>query len=97
LIAAELNGTAASEVFTQDLEDTLDEDYHKKEPYSDSDKGKPRSQEDEFSALKALDLSAEVKDGFIGVQGKTYGKTDKLKELGYKYHKEKKIWFKKAA
>lgn len=49
----------------------------------------------EQDALKALGLSSEYKEGYLKVIGQTYGKTDTLSNLGYKFYQDKSIWVKK--
>ena len=51
----------------------------------------------EIDSLAVLGLSLEEKNGFVRVVGSTYGLTDELKRLGYKFKTEKKIWWKKIA
>lgn len=53
--------------------------------------------EQELAALNQLGLACEFKDGYVKVVGKTYGKTDQLKALGYSYSSSKQIWVKKLS
>jgi len=53
--------------------------------------------EQEISALDQLGLSCEFKNGYIKVTGKTYSKAEHLKNLGYFYSPNKKIWVKKLS
>lgn len=53
--------------------------------------------EQEMAALNQLGLTCEFKDGYVKVVGKTYGKTEQLKTLGYSYSSNKQIWVKKLS
>jgi phage recombination protein Bet len=48
-------------------------------------------------ALKQLGLETKEKNGWIAVNGNTYGKNETLKSLGFKWYSEKKVWARKVA
>jgi len=96
LVASVLNGTAASEVFTQDLEDFENDDPGDTgEPKLPDSFGKDKEGDD--AALKELGLGLEVKEGFAKVTGNTFNKKEELKALGFKFHNTKKCWYKSVA
>jgi len=51
----------------------------------------------QMDALNQLGLTCEFKGGYVKVVGKTFGKTDHLKTLGYKFIPDKQIWVKKLS
>ncbi len=50
--------------------------------------------EDERQVLLSLGLEVKNENNYYWIVGNTYGLTDKLKKLGYKYHPDKKTWWK---
>jgi hypothetical protein len=112
LVDAVLTCTAASDIFTQDLEDwdesmieTLAEDNGSRAVANKPAASKPivapevktASSCDLKASLKQLGLEAEVKGGFIAARGNLHGKDVALKSLGFQYFPKKKVWCRKAA
>jgi len=48
----------------------------------------------ENEKLKEADLSVYLQDDTLIIQGKTFGKQNLIKKLGYKWQPSKKVWFK---
>ena len=48
----------------------------------------------ENDKLKEADLSVYIQDGLLIIQGKTFGKQNLIKKLGYKWNPSKKVWYK---
>ncbi|MCR6574325.1 putative prophage LambdaCh01, recombination protein Bet [Campylobacter insulaenigrae] len=46
-------------------------------------------------SVKLLGLDVEVIGEYVRIVGNTYGLTEKLKQLGFKYKSDKKIWWQK--
>jgi hypothetical protein len=136
LVDAVLTCTAASDIFTQDLEDwdesmieTLAETNNaaptKPAPTSItpvSPKAKDvatkaqtptkpvnnptstpvivsssDSKETIGEALRQIGLEPDFKGNFVAARGKTYGKSEMLKSLGFTYKADTKVWYRKVA
>ncbi|EAK0934220.1 phage recombination protein Bet [Campylobacter jejuni] len=50
--------------------------------------------EDERQVLLSLGLEVKNEDGYYWIVGNTYGLNEKIKQLGYRFHSEKKTWWK---
>jgi hypothetical protein len=48
-------------------------------------------------ALKQIGLSPEFNGNFVAARGKTYGKSEMLKSLGFAYKADTKVWYRKVA
>jgi hypothetical protein len=48
-------------------------------------------------ALRQLGLEPEFKGDFVAARGKTYGKSEMLKSLGFAYKVNTKVWYRKVA
>ena len=48
----------------------------------------------ENEKLKEADLSVYLQDDTLIIQGKTFGKQNLIKKLGYKWQPSKKVWYK---
>jgi hypothetical protein len=110
LVDAVLTCTAASDIFTQDLEEW---DESMIETISETNANLPRSVANKHTpmpvevknasasdlkiALKQLGLEAEIKGGFVAARGNLHGKDIALKSLGFQYYANKKVWCRKAA
>lgn len=100
MVDATLTATAASDIFTQDIEEEYSvEDQEQKliETQSDSPIPTVSKGHEIDSALKSVGLLSEEKQGWIKVIGNTYGKQEILKSLGFRWKPDKKIWVKKVA
>jgi len=58
---------------------------------------KQQTPQDVKEALKALGLTAIERDGWVKAEGDVFQKKEILKQLGFSYNKEKKIWLKKVS
>ncbi|EIA69176.1 recombinase [Campylobacter coli] len=50
--------------------------------------------EDERQVLLSLGLEVKNEDGYYWIVRNTYGLNEKIKQLGYRFHSEKKTWWK---
>jgi len=105
LVDGILTCTAASDCFTQDLEE-FDPDYAKElagdgkdskahqnnTPPKTSSAAANASSDEETSALKAHGLWVSTKDGVDIVEGNTYQKGDHIKPYGFKWDGDTKKW-----
>jgi len=92
MVDAVLTCTAASDIFTQDLEEWDEEQLQSIEKASVTEKSN-----DIVNALKQIGLSVEENQGWMRIIGNTYGKQETLKQLGFKWYPQKKIWAKQVA
>ncbi|GAB1537127.1 hypothetical protein ADMFC3_27580 [Geovibrio sp. ADMFC3] len=106
LVAAVLNATGASAVFTQDLEDMEDpvvfdtRETEKstpsgQEPATPTSDITPEALRKTLGSLEGIDV--EERDGYMRVSGKTWPSKSILLGLGFKYRADKKDYLKKIA
>jgi hypothetical protein len=48
-------------------------------------------------ALRQIGLEPDFKGNFVAARGKTYGKSEMLKSLGFAYKADTKVWYRKVA
>jgi hypothetical protein len=101
LVSAVLTATAASDIFSQDLEEWDEEALA--QLAKEKGKGAPvippevkaATAEQIKSALSQLGLTYKEKDGWIAVEGDTYKHKEAIKALGFDFNAKRKLYLRK--